>query len=107
MYNAQGKNKEPDRSPMPIGSVLKSVEYYLKANRQGLLAVQDCLNQILAPELLERTKVIGVQACVLTLWVPDAASKCLLDTILRGKAFAQLQEALPQMSLRKVKVILT
>lgn len=95
------------RQPVAIGSVLKSVEYYLKANRQGLLAVQDNLDRILPPELLEHTQVVGVHGGVLTLSVPDAAGKCLLETILRGPAFGELQKALPQMYLHKVKVVLT
>jgi len=108
MVEGQGKTKQGStRQPASIGSVLKSMEYYLKANRQGLLAVQDSLTQVLAPELLEHTQVVGVHGGVLTLSVPDAASKCLLETILRGPGFQQLQKALPQMSLRKAKVVLT
>lgn len=105
--DAPNKPKQDPRGPVAIGSVLKSVEYYLKANRQGLLAVEDSLNQILPPELLERMKVVGVHGGVLTLAVSDAAGKCLLETLLRGQAFSQLQKALPQMPLRRVKVVLT
>ncbi len=95
------------REPAPIGSVLRSLEYYLKGNRQGLLAVQEALQPLLPQELAGRVQVTGVHGGVLTLSAPDAAGKCLLEAVLRGTAFDALCKALPQMSLRKVKVALT
>lgn len=96
-----------DRDPLQIGSVLRSVEYYLKGNRQSLLAVEENLGPLLPEELVGRVQVTGVHGGVLTLSVVDAAGKCLLEMILRGKAFEALCKALPDMSLRKVKVVLT
>lgn len=110
MQGQRGQPKQEStgrREPMSIGSVLKSTEYYLKANRQGLLAVQDSLAQVLPAELLAVVQVVGVHGGVLTLSVPDAASKCLLETLLRGRVLASLQKALPEMCLRKAKVMLT
>ncbi len=95
------------REPMKLGSALRSTEYYLRANRIGLLAVQDQLCEVLPPELLEGVQVTGIRAGVLTLAVPDAASRCLLETVLRGGVFQQLHKALPNMSLRKFNVVLT
>lgn len=96
-----------EREPARIGSVLKSLEYYLKGNRQNLLAVQESLASVLPAELAGHVQPVSVHGGVLTLSVPDAASKCLLETILRGQAFVMLREALPAMGLRKVKVVLT
>jgi len=96
-----------ERQAARIGEVLKPVEYYLKANRQGLLAIQDSLGLILPAELAAQVQVVGVNGGVLTLSVADAASKCLLETLLRGPGFSQVQKALPQMFLRKVRVMLT
>ena len=92
---------------MQIGSVLRSVEYYLKGNRQGLLAVQDVLDPLLPEELAGHVQVTGVHGGVVTLSVPDAAGKCLLETILRGKVFEAVSKALPDMSLRRARVVLT
>src|SRR5512140_3765316 len=75
------------RDPVQIGSVLRSVEYYLKGNRQGLLAVQDVLDPLLPEELAGHVQVTGVHGGVVTLTVPDAAGKCLLETVLRGRVF--------------------
>jgi hypothetical protein len=96
-----------DRDPVQIGSVLKSVEYYLKGNRQNLLAVQEALASLLPAELIGHVQAINAHGGVLTLSVPDSASKCLLETILRGRAFEALCKALPDMALRKAKVVLT
>ena len=98
-----GRTREPAR----LGSVLKSLEYYLKGNRQNLLAVQESLATFLPGELSGHVQVVGVHGGVLTLSVPDSAGKCLLEMILRGKAFESLCKALPEMSLRKAKVVLT
>jgi hypothetical protein len=95
-----------DREAVPLGSVLKSVEYYLKGSRQSLLAVQDVLEPLLPPELIGHVQATGVHGGVVTFAVPDAAGKCLLETVLRGKAFETLVKALPGMSLRKVRVVL-
>lgn len=103
----QGGQSGKSREPAQIGSVLRSVEYYLKANRQGLLAVQENLQALLPEELVGHVQAVGVHGGVLTLSVPDAAGKCLLEAVLRGKAFDTLCKALPDMSLRKVKVVLT
>ncbi len=101
------KQQGLQRQAVPIGAVLKSVEYSLKAGRQGLLAVQASLTEILPAELLEQSRVVGVRGGILTLWAADATTKCLLETLLRGQALTPLQNALPHMSLRKVRVVLT
>jgi hypothetical protein len=98
-----GRTREPAR----IGSVLRSLEYYLKGNRQNLLAVQESLAALLPTELAGCVQVLGVHGGVVTLSVPDSAGKCLLETVLRGKTFESLCNALPEMSLRKAKVVLT
>ncbi len=107
--NPQSKAGRPGtgREPAAIGSVLRSLEYYLKGNRQGLLAVEEALRPLLPPELAGRVQATGVHGGVLTLSAPDAAAKCLLEAVLRGQAFDALCKALPQLSLRKVKVVLT
>ncbi len=94
------------REPVQIGSVLRPFEYYLKGGRQNLLAVQDALQAVLPQEMIGLVRAEGVHGGILTLSVPDAAGKCLLEAVLRGGAFEALRGALPDMALRKATVVL-
>jgi hypothetical protein len=94
------------REPAPIGSLLTPFQRYLKGSRLGLLAAQEALRAVLPEEPAGWVRVEGLCDGVLTLSAPDAAAKCLLEAILRGGAFEALREAMPQVPLRRARVVL-
>jgi len=94
------------REPARIGAVLRPFEHYLKDGRQNLLAVQEALQAVLPGELVGRVQAQGLRGGTLTLSVPDAAGKCLLEATLRGGGFEALRGALPNTALRKAAVVL-
>ena len=94
------------RDAVPIGEVLRSMSDSLDYKRQAVAAVQETFSQILPAELALQMWVQGLHAGVVTIAVPDAASKCLVEAGLRGGGLVRLQEALPSVPVTKVRVIL-
>lgn len=94
------------REPAPIGALLRPVEYYLKGGRRNLLAVQEALRAVLPPELAGQVQAQRLRGGTLTLSVPDAAGKCLLEAVLRGGALDALRGTLPNLAVRNAAVVL-
>ena len=95
------------REPSPIGLLVHPIGQALRASGRNALLVQQALAQVLPAELVECVQVLGVRAGVLTLGVPDAAGRCLLEKHLRAKGLAGLRKALPDMDLHSVRALLT